>query len=171
MPVALTNRQITTRIDLRWLGNQARKLLKLLNRPSDELSVLLVDDKEMVCLNGRYRSEERATDVLAFPQYDNEVQSGAVLGDVVISVETALRQLKTSKTQIKSSSENPLWEVEAGSPLGEEVIRLMVHGTLHLLGYDHATDAQFRNMQVEEGRCLQEMFSNEIPIQHKKRKS
>lgn len=125
----------------------------------------------MASLNGHYRFEEKTTDVLAFPQYENEVQSGVILGDVVISVETALRQLKKSKNRIKSSSQNASWEVKPETPLGEEVLRLLIHGTLHLLGFEHATEAQFRNMQKEEGRCFQGMLSGKNSTQHIKEKS
>lgn len=165
MPVTLTNRQKTAKIDCRWLGNRARKLLRLLNRPSDELSVLLVDDEEMAALNGRYRSEQEATDVLAFPQQEGTERSGVLMGDVVISVETALRQSRTGRTNNRRPSGVVPRVVEAGNPLGDEILRLLIHGILHLLGYEHGTAAQQRRMRKEEGRCFQEIFVDENSAQ------
>jgi rRNA maturation RNase YbeY len=117
------------------LGRVARRLLRRLDLGETELSILLVNDREMRGLNRRYRGIDRATDVLAFAQ-----QEGAggtphgLLGDVVISVDTARRQAR-----------------DAGSSLGAEADRLLIHGLLHLLGYDHERSAaEARRMQRRE---------------------
>ena len=85
-----------------------------------EVSVLFCGDARMRALNRRYRRHDRATDVLAFP---SEGPSGALLGDIVISVPYASRQAR-----------------RRSEPIGRELDRLLVHGYLHLLGYDHETD-------------------------------
>jgi ssRNA-specific RNase YbeY (16S rRNA maturation enzyme) len=121
----------------------------------------LVDDEEMAALNGRYRSEREATDVLAFPQQEGTDRSDALMGDVVISVETALRQSRTGRSGSGSPSGAVPRMVEAGNPLGDEILRLLIHGTLHLLGFDHGTEAQRRRMRKEEGRCFQELSVDE----------
>ena len=81
----------------------------------------------MAALNGQYRGKPRPTDVLSFPMYTAEelrqVQP-EILGDVVISVETAARQAES-----------------AGCSLWEEMSRLLIHGILHLLGFDHERNA------------------------------
>jgi len=107
-----------------------------------ELSVVLVSDREMRRLNRRYRGRDRTTDVLAFAQREGD--GGApegVLGDVVVSIDTARRQA-----------------AERGHTVGREVDRLLVHGLLHLLGYDHERSAaEARRMQRREralARCL-----------------
>lgn len=87
--------------------------------PGVELSVALVGDDEMRALNRDYRHMDRPTDVLAFPM-DASLASGTLLGDVVISLDTALRQA-----------------AERGFEPADEVRTLLVHGILHLLGYDH----------------------------------
>ena len=92
-----------------------KNLLSALECTEKELSVLLTDDAEIQFLNAHYRKKNKSTDVLSFPQQDDEL-----LGDVVISLETAKRQARTH-----------------GVTFREEVIRLVVHGTLHLLGYRH----------------------------------
>lgn len=100
-------------------------------KPS-ELSVLLADDPMVHELNRAYRAMDEPTDVLSFSQTEGEPfaqPEGAVphLGDVIISIDTARRQA-----------------VEYAVPLHDEVAHLLVHGVLHLLGYDHedASDAE-----------------------------
>jgi len=96
--------------------------LRLLDQSDAELSVVLVDDPEMRRLNATYRHIDRATDVLAFAMREGD-GSGLhpdVLGDVVISLDTAARQA-----------------AERGGTLEDEVRLLLTHGVLHLLGYDH----------------------------------
>lgn len=95
-----------------------------------ELSVLLTTDSEIRDLNKTYRSKDSATDVLAFPQ------DGEHLGDVVISLETCQKQSE-----------------ELGVGFEEELIRLLIHGFLHLQGYDHERgeeDAKIMREKEEE---------------------
>ncbi len=117
------------------LGRSARRLLRALDLRHGELSLLLVSDGEMRRLNRRWRGRDRPTDVLAFAQAEGP--GGApdgMLGDVVISVDTARRQA-----------------AERGETLGREAERLLVHGVLHLLGYDHERSmAEARRMQRRE---------------------
>ncbi len=88
-----------------------------------QVTVLLTSDAAMRDLNRRFRGKNKPTDVLSFPA-ENLVQNQNEKGDVAISVETALRQ-----------------SVEQGHTLGIEIKVLMLHGVLHLAGYDHETDA------------------------------
>ena len=103
-------------------------------RRTDALvDVTLVDDRTMRRLNRQYRREDRPTDVLAFPQEEGPAvpgpAAGALLGDVCVAVGVAERQARAH-----------------GLGLNAEIARLAVHGTLHLLGYDHATPADERRM-------------------------
>ena len=84
-----------------------------------EISVLFCGDRRMRTLNRRFRGKDRATDVLAFPAG----AGGDFLGDVVIAVPYAAREAR-----------------RRGTPAAREVDRLLVHGFLHLCGYDHETD-------------------------------
>jgi rRNA maturation RNase YbeY len=117
------------------LARHARRLLRGLRLDRAELSVVLVSDREMQALNRRWRRRDRPTDVLSFAQ--REGAGGApdgLLGDVVISLDTARRQAR-----------------ERGESLGREADRLLVHGLLHLLGYDHERSAsEARRMQRRE---------------------
>lgn len=107
-----------------------------------ELSVLLTTDLEIADLNQRYRKKQSATDVLSFSQ--NEGGAGANtakhLGDLVISLETCARQAKEFKVSFM-----------------EELHRLLVHGLLHLLGYDHenVSQAEAKRMQKKEKELLE----------------
>ena len=125
MPVAFTCRAPAGAVWSRYLATRARQILRALAVRS-ELSLSLVADPEMHALNRAHRGKDRPTDVLAFAQ--GEGDGGApegLLGDVVISVDTARRQARTAR-----------------HPLGREAERLLVHGLLHLLGYDHERSAR-----------------------------
>ncbi len=105
-----------------------------------ELSILLTDDEEIARLNRRYRGKEGPTNVLAFPMGE-PLPAGTdagMLGDIVISLDTAHR------------------EADAGhTTLPETVFRLLVHGLLHLLGYDHETsDEEADRMEEIQDRLL-----------------
>lgn len=100
----------------------AQKILAELALPKGELSILLVDDAQIQELNQQYLHRDKPTNVLAFPMKEGEFSSlhPDVLGDLVISVETARRQSNRS-----------------GLDDMEMVTLLMIHGILHLLGYEH----------------------------------
>ena len=117
------------------LRRSARRLLAGLARDGAELSVLLVSDGEMRRLNRDWRGRDRPTDVLSFAQGEGAgAAPDGLLGDVVISVDTARRQARSGRR-----------------PLGREAERLLVHGLLHLLGYDHERSAaDARRMQRRE---------------------
>jgi len=91
-----------------------------LGRAPREVSVLFCADTRMRALNRRYRGQDRPTDVLAFPTADSE---SGFLGDIVISVPYAEREARRRR-----------------EPGAREIDRLLVHGLLHLMGYDHETD-------------------------------
>jgi probable rRNA maturation factor len=116
---------------------RANRMLAALALPDAELSVLLCGDATIQQLNRDYRARDQPTDVLAFAMDEGEPvrsaeSAGRVLGDVVISLDTAARQ------------------AEAGGrePLAEITI-LLAHGLLHLLGFDHATAAEDRRMRAK----------------------
>ena len=89
-----------------------------------EVGVVFVSDAEMTKLNVSYRGKKKTTDVLSFGNDGAWAEAGdhGVLGDIIISVAQAERQAEA-----------------AGKPLRAELAMLLVHGTLHLLGYDHET--------------------------------
>jgi probable rRNA maturation factor len=88
-----------------------------------EVSVLLTTDREIQRLNRHYRGKNKATDVLSFPADQIVKKQGKIEGDIAISVQTASRQ-----------------GTACGHSLGTELKVLMLHGLLHLAGYDHESD-------------------------------
>ena len=140
MEVLVTNRQKKIRLNLARVRKVAREALKSLECLDKELSVALVDDEQMRELNRRYRGRDRPTDVLAFPM---DSADGPLLGDVVISVDTALVQAKL-----------------ASQALEEEVMVLLLHGILHLLGYDHTgSKLEARRMAAAQAKLTSELAS------------
>ena len=97
------------------------------DRRGGAISVLFCGDLRMRAMNRRYRRKDRSTDVLSFPA------APPLLGDIAISVPYAARQARRLR-----------------EPVTREIDRLLVHGYLHLLGYDHETDAG--EMEALEGR-------------------
>jgi probable rRNA maturation factor len=117
----------------------ARAMLRALKLPRAELSVLLCDDATIHDLNRRHRKKNKPTDVLAFALREGPDGhlAGDTLGDVVISLDTATRQAR-----------------ERGVRTEAEVQMLLAHGLLHLLGWDHQTDAEDAAMRAETERLL-----------------
>lgn len=126
-----------SRVDVTALRRRARMILKAIGESRSELSIALVDDSEIKTLNGQWRNKARPTDVLSFSliEGDHADWRGGMLGDVVISVETAAVQAK-----------------DRHRSLDETVGRLLVHGVLHLIGHDHEDDGEARQMAAEERR-------------------
>lgn len=109
-----------------------------------ELSILFVGSDHIRRLNHRYAGDDYATDVLAFPLLEEE-DDGYMLGDVVICPEVAEGNAR-----------------KLGHPLAHELDTLLVHGTLHLLGYDHQDERQRTRMEKRQGELLAS-FRQEIP--------
>ncbi|MEI9475910.1 MAG: rRNA maturation RNase YbeY [Deltaproteobacteria bacterium] len=110
-----------------------------LGSPEAELSIVFVDDPRIRELNRRYLHRDKPTNVLAFSMVEGEFPTlhPHLLGDLVISVETAERQSN-----------------RFGLSAGEMVILLMIHGILHLLGYDHLGSKKKAREMAEKQREL-----------------
>ncbi len=138
MPV--TVRCSVRRIPLRRAAVEtlAQRILVEAGVPSAELSLLVVGDRLMRRLNGRYRRKDATTDVLAFPMREAPGPNPLLLGDVVISLPQAARQARAQNV-----------------PLNRELAQLLVHGILHLLGYDHEhSSVEAQRMQRKERAVL-----------------
>jgi probable rRNA maturation factor len=138
-----TSRNLKAEQYRKKLTELALKILSDWGSPDLELSVLVTDDAEISSLNRDYRGKDGPTDVLSFSQMEgDDLGGGEVLGDVVISLDTAVRQAK-----------------EYGCPLSAEMERLLVHGVLHLLGYDHETgEGDAEAMRLMEKKYLPELW-------------
>ncbi|HWU87379.1 MAG TPA: rRNA maturation RNase YbeY [Kofleriaceae bacterium] len=122
LPVA-TRRRLSAEV-----ARMVRAAARAAGRRDYEVALRLTRDPAIHELNRAYRAKDRPTDVLAFAQQEGPAAAPDVLGDLVISVDTARRQAKRG--------------------LYPELLHLASHGLCHLLGYDHRTDAEEREMNA-----------------------
>lgn len=130
MAIEVVNRQRLCPVDARRAREVAQATLEAISRAEASLVIAFVRDRAIRDLNRRHRNKDQATDVLSFPgegvpqeKSESLVEEDDYLGDVVISTDTALCQAR-----------------EAGHSVEREVDELVLHGVLHLCGYDHETD-------------------------------
>ena len=115
----------------RKLRNHIKLIFKYLGLSSNkEICITFLDDKGMRKLNSTYRGIKRTTDVLSFPQDGPDTQS---LGDIIISVDTAKRHARFYKISLQ-----------------REIMKLIIHGILHILGYDHKKKNDASKMRKKE---------------------
>ncbi|MCK4507329.1 MAG: rRNA maturation RNase YbeY [Desulfuromonadales bacterium] len=141
MKIEIENRQTKQKIRKILLRKVARKILSVSACPDAQLSILIVDDAQIQEVNRDYLGKDCPTNVISFAMQEGE-GSGVqpdLLGDVVISAETAARDAGEAQTTFES-----------------ELYFLLLHGILHLLGYDHerGTQAEAKRMEARE----QEVF-------------
>ena len=141
MPIYMQSHVRRVRFDLARLDRFAQAILSDVGEASAELGILFVGDQRMRGLNRRYRGKDRTTDVLAFAMREAPHSSADLLGDVVIAVPTAARQAKQGQRS-----------------LDEELAVLLVHGILHLCGYDHErSEKEARRMHRRERMILRSL--------------
>jgi probable rRNA maturation factor len=146
--IEVVNRQRLARINARRVASLANAALDAIGRDGANLTVAFVRDRVMRELNSKFRGNDRATDVLSFPAEDERDGASGVhfigsgvsehVGDIVVSTDTALRQAN-----------------DAGHSFAREVDELVIHGVLHLCGYDHETDrGQMNRLELKLRRKL-----------------
>ena len=141
MEVQIANRQSKHRISKKKIQHTASVILNALDYPDAELSILIVDDQQIAQLNHQYLNREGPTNVIAFSMRQGPFSDIApnLLGDVVISIDTAQREAQS-----------------AGISMQDRFDQLLIHGTLHLLGYDHEhSAAEARKMEEKTKALLQ----------------
>ena len=154
MPVHVQSHVRRMTFDHARLDRQARAVLSDVGAASAELGILLVGDRRMRGFNRRYRGKDCTTDVLAFAMRESLTPhpsplTPVMLGDVVIAVPTAVRQAKQGQRS-----------------LDEELTVLLVHGILHLCGYDHERNKkEARRMQRRERMILRSLASWPQPVE------
>jgi rRNA maturation RNase YbeY len=138
--LTLRNRQRIRRLDLRLFRGIAEAFLseRLGTRPY-EISISIVAAPEMAALNEKYLHHSGSTDVITFG-YSDRKSSEALLGDIFICIDDAVKQAREFRTSWQS-----------------EMVRYLVHGVLHLQGYDDLSPAKRRVMKREENRFLKEL--------------
>ncbi len=135
MIVLIKNQQRHRPVNKAKIIKTARQILSLIHKPEAELSILFVGDRRMTALNSAYRGINRSTDVLSFEASIPLIDSGAdnVLGDIVISIPKAESQSK-----------------DYGTTFYDEMYRLLIHGILHLSGYDHERSKYMAQKMVKK---------------------
>ena len=126
--IEIVNRQRLKTVDGPRAAQLARQVLDKIGQPAATLTISFIRDRRMRELNRDYRGLDKPTDVLSFAYYETaeaweSAEADGHLGDLVISVETAAR-----------------YAAELGLSFAREIEHLVIHGTLHLAGYDHETD-------------------------------
>jgi len=139
MAIQIRNRQRSKSLNSRKIRKELEAALIMLGFNNAELSVSFVSSSQIKTLNESYRGIPKETDVLSFPMEDGSTKDTAdqrplMLGDIVISVPKAICQAAEYNTSFDS-----------------ELRRLLIHGLLHLIGYDHETGAyEKRRMEKKE---------------------
>jgi probable rRNA maturation factor len=118
--IEIVNRQRRLQIDTRGWSTFAARALAAVGKSESSATIAFVSDRKIRELNRQFRGIDRATDVLSFPAGGPDDSD---LGDIAVSVERAVAQAK-----------------ENGLKFDEEIAQLILHGLLHLSGYDHETD-------------------------------
>ena len=148
MPVIINNEQEQLTIPAHWAA-LIDKVAAIYQQAEEipaaaEIGLTFVDNAAIQALNREHRDKDTATDVLSFPMYEPDEpfddEDELLLGDIVISLERAQEQA-----------------AEYGHGLEREVMYLLVHGLLHLAGYDHLEDGEKNEMRRREEELLTEI--------------
>ncbi len=137
MRIQIENRQNKVKIERKAIRNTVQKILRILDCLDKEISICFTDDENIKELNRQYLNRTKATNVLSFSLQEGEYGNinSRMLGDVVISVETAQRDAVRGNLTIK-----------------QELDFLIIHGILHLTGYNHenTTEKEAKRMELKE---------------------
>jgi len=138
MMVQIENIHPQMKLELDKLRETAQKALPQTNMENLRLNLILADDAYITNLNHKFRGRDWPTDVLSFPFPEQELPTEEkIWGEIYISVDRAATQAR-----------------DYGVRLEDEVRRLIIHGILHLLGYDHQSDEEARQMREKEDQLL-----------------
>ena len=144
MEIEITNLQKKTKINNNLIRKAILHTLKSERCPQDtHVSVAIVADSKIKKLNTRYREKSSVTDILAFPMCEKEFPQicRSILGEIVISAESAKRQAKSMNIAFD-----------------EEMIRLSIHGTLHLLSYTDTSIRDAKKMTTRQEQLVKELI-------------
>lgn len=130
---------------MEMMCSKGKAILNALGLHEEELSIVIIDDREMMELNREYRGKNAPTNVLSFSMRDGEfAQVTPLLGDVVISADTAAKEA-----------------ADYGITLDERLTQLLVHGILHLAGYDHERgEEEARLMEAKSLELIRMLETN-----------
>ena len=148
MEILIADRQDRHRIDHEKIEKKAKIILDALGSPDAELSILIVSDQEMAELNKKYLSRTGPTNVIAFPMHEGPLGdlTPNLLGDIVISLDAAAREGQDAAITMESRFD-----------------QLLVHGILHLFGFDHEeTSEETEAMRIKEEQLFELLESSSL---------
>jgi rRNA maturation RNase YbeY len=149
--ILIKNKQRKIKVDIKKLHASVEKMLDVLGYQDFDLGILLTTNRTIRKFNKQFRGKDKPTDVLSFPFHDylkpgQKIQPRSPedknLGDIIISVEYAQKNARI------------LRQAQDEREFEDYLVTLLAHGIAHLIGYDHATDEQFRKMQKIEKRLI-----------------
>lgn len=135
MAILIDNQQKNHPVEITRIQKKAQSILNALGSPDDELSIVVVDDERIAVINATYLSHPGPTNVIAFSMREGDYGdiNPQIIGDVIISMDTCAREAR-----------------QAAIGIEERFDQLLVHGILHLFGYDHTrSQAQAREMATK----------------------
>ena len=143
MEVLIDNRQSRHKISLKKIKQTVQVILDALDCPDSEISILIVDDPQIEELNQQYLGRKGPTNVIAFAMREGEFAdlSPHLLGDVVISMDTAAKEAQIAATSME-----------------RRFNELLVHGILHLLGYEHETSEKDARVMEDKSKELMNLI-------------
>lgn len=141
MKIQIENQQKRIKIEKRKIRTEVTKLLNLLDCGEKEISITFVNDATIQRINKQYLCRDKTTNVISFSLQEGEYGNinPALLGDIIISVDTAIRDANNGNLSLK-----------------EEILFLIAHGMLHLLGYNHENTSRANAMRMR--RKEKELF-------------
>jgi probable rRNA maturation factor len=147
MEVLIDNRQKKYKISMKTIQQKTTDILNALDYHDAVLSILIVDDPQIAILNKKYLRRNGPTNVIAFPMRTDQFSNinPELLGDVVISIETAEKEGKG-----------------IGITMEERFTQLLVHGILHLLGYDHEKSEQEADIMEQKSDEILKLINMEV---------
>ncbi len=156
--IYIKNTQRKYKLDIPKIKKSIELILKLLKYRDFDISLWLTNDATIKIYNRDYRGKDKATDVLSFPYQDVEagkrIKKGSPedqnLGDLIISVEYVDNQFQKGTV------------TNLGANLEKHLIKLIVHGICHLLGYDHIEDKDWVRMRAKEGWLLKRLKEKDL---------
>jgi probable rRNA maturation factor len=151
MNLHIQNNQRKIKIDRRKIRSTIFKILKILDCADKEISLSFVDDEKIKQLNKQYLGKDKATNVLSFSLQEDQYGNinPQILGDIVISVETAQKDA-----------------IQGNLTIAQEIDFLIIHGLLHLLGYNHenTTKKETNIMRQKEKKLFNLVNGNDIKL-------
>ncbi len=144
MLINIINRQKTFRINQSEILKKTTYILTSLSLPKAEVVILFTNNRYIKKLNSQYRHRNYATDVLSFPMREGKFGklNSPMLGDIVISVEKANTNSKIHNFTLR-----------------EELLFLIIHGILHLLGYNHETKDELKKLERIQNKLFNEVIT------------